>query len=220
MIQNRIIPKQANFVSLNPKIPPLEPDRMTIPTQTQPWNSQGRTAVVNNYGAAGSNATIVVHEHPSFNGGIVKPVVTSIRTYLQAFPFFVSARSPQSLHAYLVALKSYLARAEEIHAGDALANLAYNLATRQNRTFEHSRAFEARSLSALSDQLTAVAIESNGLTKSTGHPRPIVLCFGGQNGRIIGLSEDLFNNCRVLKSHLVRLSLLLGISVIAPECPR
>ncbi|KAI9933738.1 hypothetical protein MW887_004810 [Aspergillus wentii] len=58
MIQHRTIPKLASFKLLNPKIPPLGSDQVVIPTQTQGWESATRTALINNYGAAGSNVAI------------------------------------------------------------------------------------------------------------------------------------------------------------------
>jgi len=213
MMQNRTIPKQANFVSLNPKIPPLVPDRMTIPMQTQTWNSRRRAAVVNNYGAAGSNAAIVLQEYLPFNDGHVDPNVTSIHTYQPEFPIFVSAKSSGSLRSYLAALKSYLARAQELFADSALANLAYSLASKHNHDFEYSWTSSARDLTALSNQLQAAAVESNDFGKSTTRTRPIVLCFGGQNGRTVSLSKELFYNCKILQSHLVRLYLFIALCI-------
>ncbi|KAE8413126.1 thiolase-like protein [Aspergillus pseudocaelatus] len=58
------IPGQAQFQTLNPSIPALEPDLMTIPTSLRDWCDDSRLAVVNNFGASGNNAAAVVAPPP------------------------------------------------------------------------------------------------------------------------------------------------------------
>lgn len=204
MMQNGMIPKQANFKSLNPAISPLKPDRMTIPKFTQPWESDRRTAVVTNYGAAGSNAAIVLQEHLSIDGGATALDVTPSHKELFEVPLYVSAKSPESLRSYCSALSSYVATVRKSPAENTLQNLAYNLATKQNRGLQYSWSLTSQSLAALSDQLQPSALESKSFNGQTGDRRPIVLCFGGQNGRAASLSEDLFDSCRLLQIHMVR----------------
>lgn len=64
MLQKKSIPPHASFNTLNPKIPSLGPDKITIARNLEPWNIPFRAALVNNYGAAGSNAAVVVCEAP------------------------------------------------------------------------------------------------------------------------------------------------------------
>ena len=205
MMQNRMIPKQANFSSLSPKISSLEKDRMKIAKQSQPWDSQKLTAVVNNYGAAGSNAAILLQEYPASNEKRVESNVSLADAYVPEFPFFVSARSPENLRSYCAALKSFVARTQEAHTDGALANVAYNLASKQSRGFEYTWTSTASNIASLSDQLETAAAGSNNFRKPPDQTRPVVLCFAGQTGQTVSLSEDLFNNCKLLQTHLVRL---------------
>jgi len=69
MLQKKAIPPHALFNSLNPKIPSLAPDRIVIAKTLEPWEAPFRAAWVNNYGAAGSNAALVVCEGPRKNIG-------------------------------------------------------------------------------------------------------------------------------------------------------
>jgi acyl transferase domain-containing protein len=62
MIQNKTIPKIANFKHLNPKIKPLGKDHILIPTQSREWKVAKHIALINNYGAGGNNAAMVVKE--------------------------------------------------------------------------------------------------------------------------------------------------------------
>ena len=64
MLQKKAIPPHALFNSLNPKIPSLGPDKIAIAKDLEPWEVPFRAAWVNNYGAAGSNASLVVCEGP------------------------------------------------------------------------------------------------------------------------------------------------------------
>ncbi|KAF2803145.1 ketoacyl-synt-domain-containing protein [Mytilinidion resinicola] len=66
MIQKGSIPKQAGFQLLNPQItPPLSHDKMEIPLETLAWDTDYRAICVNNYGAAGSNAALLVPQLPT-----------------------------------------------------------------------------------------------------------------------------------------------------------
>ena len=205
MIQNSTIPRQANFISLNPSIPPLEPDRMIIPKETRSWDSRLRSAVVNNYGAAGSNAAIVLQEYCPAGGQIEARRTTSTSGDVAEFPFYISAKSLEQLNAYRSALGSYLTRAQKTVGATMLPSIAYNLATRQNRSFECSWSFTSQNHSDLLEQLQHSRVEFTDLNQSLGDRRPIMLCFGGQTGRHVSLSEELFNDCRLLQTHLVRI---------------
>ena len=204
MMQNRMIPKQANFSSLNPSISLPKRDRMTIAKQTQPWTAERLIALINNYGAAGSNAAILLHEH-SISNVEVDLNAPPASTNQPEFPIFVSAKSPESLRSYCGALKSLIARAQENDANAALAKIAYNLAYKQNRAFECSWISTAPNLITLSEKLESEATRLTNVHEQPNRERPVILCFGGQTGRTISLSEDLFNNCTILRTHLVRL---------------
>lgn len=201
MMQNGIIPKQANFSQLNPKIGPLEPDRMIIPRQNQPWTSSRRTAVVNNYGAAGNNTAIVVQDYQSkqtSTRGSSSEISASCQSHL---PFFVSAKSPESLRDYCAALKLNLPKLTKDLDDSAHCHLAYNLSAKQSRKLEYSHEFTASSLSDVAQGLGRATTST--FSKRPSDAPPIVLCFGGQNGKTVTLNEELFRSSRVLQTHLV-----------------
>ncbi|KAL8724681.1 MAG: hypothetical protein Q9166_007815 [cf. Caloplaca sp. 2 TL-2023] len=203
MMQNHMIPKQANFVSLNPAIPALDADRMSVPKQIQPWDARRRTAVINNYGAAGSNVAIVMHERSTIGDGAAGHHEASNSHYVTNFPFTIMAKSCESLRAYCTALKSFVVRAQKARRGNLLAEIAYNLATKQNCRLEYSLDFTASNIATLNDRLEASASASDGLKEATPSARPVVLCFGGQNGRCVTLSEALFRSSRILQINMI-----------------
>ncbi|KAL8662082.1 MAG: hypothetical protein Q9202_005056 [Teloschistes flavicans] len=219
MMQNRMIPKQANFVSLNPAIPSLEADRMAISKHTQPWDGSRRCAVVNNYGAAGSNVAIVLQEQNDLKHGAVEPSGKRSPHAVREFPIIIQAKSSERLRTYCTALRSFIAKAHKAHRRDLLANVAYNLAKKQNRSLESSFTFTADSIEALGEQLEAASLRSDSFNQTAGPGRPVVLCFGGQSGRQVQVSEDLYRSSRILQTHMDlcdSVCKLLGLPSIFP----
>ncbi|KAI0896172.1 hypothetical protein F4806DRAFT_53018 [Annulohypoxylon nitens] len=207
MLQHGSIPKQPNFTRLNPKIPALEPDRLAIADRTRQWQtSSRRAALINNYGAAGSNAAIVVREYRP--ASTRQDAISKLsETTTVEYPVFLSAKTPESLRAYSTALMTFLERNASITLGD----LAYNLARKQNKTLEYTSAWTTTSLSAFKQELGAITSGTRTLsqrkvdkkkTSAAQWPAPVVLCFGGQTGRNIYLSRDLFNSSSLLRAHL------------------
>lgn len=189
MIQKGVIPKQAGFTRLNPKIPPLEPDRINVPRQTQQWRAAKRVAVINNYGAAGSNAAIVVREAGRRQS---TPVTDEGH---REIPFFVSAKTPQSLRQYCKVLLSSLPTTR-------LQDLAYNLSVKQNRGFECSYSFTASTLDEVAAKLSQAQSETCDFNKIPTSPRSVVLCIGGQTGRAVQVNETLYRHSCLLRKHL------------------
>lgn len=206
MMKKQVIPKQANFSRLNPSIASLEPDKIQIAVQSQPWKSRllRRTAVVNNYGAAGSNTAIVLQDYPQ---RAVDNRIPASGTKGSEYPFFISAHSLDALRSYCLSLKTSLPTIQRSLAGDAASSIAYNLATKQNQGLEYALAFTAQDTSVLSEQLTLSDDRGASVHKPSDGERPVILCFGGQSGTTVSLSEELFDNCVLLKHHLVSCSL-------------
>lgn len=202
MLQKHEIPKQAGFKRLNPKIPPLEQDRITIARRTEVWNAPRRVAVVNNYGAAGSNAAVVIAEarrthHTPVEGGRVQTLMAS------ELPFFISAKTSNSLEAYCKALKASLPRIREANGKSVMLNLAYNLSFKQNRSFQYSHSFTASTTDQVLLELNKIETQSTESRQLPQSRKPVVLCIGGQNGRTVHLDEGLYQSSKLLQRHLV-----------------
>ncbi|KAF3769424.1 hypothetical protein M406DRAFT_32824 [Cryphonectria parasitica EP155] len=199
MLQKRIIPKQANFRQLNAKIPALEPDHMVVPQRSQPWDVPRRIAVVNNYGAAGSNAAIVVQDVDRSHSTVVLNGDMSLFSAYEV-PFFISARTPESLREYCKALKASLAKVQDNYGDRAALGLAYNLSVKQNRRFQYRYSFTASNLKEVASKLSQA--RPTDIRETAEKPRPVVLCIGGQNGRTVHLDEGVFRNSKLLRDHL------------------
>ncbi|EUC42946.1 hypothetical protein COCMIDRAFT_102167 [Bipolaris oryzae ATCC 44560] len=171
MLQKKAIPPHTSFNALNPKIPTLGPDKITIARNLEPWNTPFRAALVNNYGAAGSNAAVVVCEGPRKD--VVKATV---------YPIILSAFTRESLLAYIKSLKSHIRR-----TNIDLANLAFTLSERRKRQ-PMAWMTTASDIDGLLNQL-CTDISPCEIPRAS---RKVVLAFAGQSKQAIGLSENLY----------------------------
>ena len=205
MMQHKIIPGQATFNRLNPKIPALELDKMAIPKKSQEWNSDTLMACINNYGAAGSISAMIVCQPPNISTSVHHQNLA-----LPKYPIFLSAKSPTSLRAYCTTLRDYLADLSSISPSEnLLANLSFNLAEKQNRSFPHLLATTVSTLGELQDQLHIDASTSKASICDAAKPKPVVFTFGGQTSSFVGLSEEVYLGSALLRSHLDRCDVII-----------
>ncbi|KAL4994636.1 hypothetical protein BDV10DRAFT_188837 [Aspergillus recurvatus] len=192
MLEHGVIPMQANHTTLNPKIAPLEQDKVRIPLATQPWSAGFKAACINNYGAAGSNAAMIVTEGPT-------GVRSEKQRPLTKYPVYVSANTASSLKAYC----AELFRFANSCGADCLASLTFQLANRQNRSFPHALITSVASKAELEEKLSGV-VENKNIPLQVASPteRPVVLAFGGQVARSVGLSRQLYDSSALLRAHL------------------
>lgn len=202
MIQKGRIPKQANFSRLNPKIPPPEQENVAISNSSIDWKSSIPAAMVTNYGAAGSNAAILVKQHSS-------PALSQypVGGCASEVPIFISAKTPESLQAYCEALRSFITKSPIYPNASLLRDIAYNLSVKQNRSMEYMATFSTNSndTPGFLNQLTDVVSNASLMQKKPKSSISVILCFGGQTGNTASISEELFNSCGYLRTHLVSL---------------
>ena len=200
MIQEGRIPKQANFTRLNPKIPLSDQEDISIPEQSTKWESSHPTAMVTNYGAAGSNAALLVKQYrgPSVSSEYIENCPLEV-------PIFISAKSQESLRAYCEALHKFVTIRSIKENSRLLQDVAYNLAVKQNRSMDYTATFstDSKDVSAFLKKLTNVISDGTYTQRKPAKPLPVILCFGGQTGNTASISEDLFNSCGHLRHHLV-----------------
>ena len=215
MMQYKTVPIQANFASLNPKIPALEPDRIEIPLSTHEWDTDFQVACINNYGAAGSNAAMIVCQPPivaSYSHSRDYETSTGSR-----IPIFISAYSEESLKAYCVALQKMVpSSAAPEHF---LSSLAFNLADKQNRSLSHVISTTVSDLTEFNSQIDAV-ISGKFQPRVNAKAKPVVFCFGGQVNNAVGLSKEVYDASNLLRLHLDNCDVALrsmGLNGLYPD---
>ncbi|KAL2015753.1 hypothetical protein VTK56DRAFT_4881 [Thermocarpiscus australiensis] len=220
MMRHRKIPAQASHKSLNPKIPPFDRERMVIPREIKPWQAPVLLALVNSYGAAGSNSAVMLREKPSF-GTLAAPPL------LSKYPLFISAGSQNGVARYSQKLLDWLKKAKAEAYSDLLASLTFNLADRGKHQLPHVLATTVSGVGDLEAKLEAASAGS-GVVSAPQAPKPVVLVFGGQESDFIGISEEVYRSSKVFREHLDsvdRLLLSAGLesifpSVFEPKPPR
>ena len=212
MMQNRAIPRQDNYVSVHPKIT-LIPGQLSIPTETLPWTANTLIACVNNCGAAGSIAAMVVKEAPPNKGqGQSQSQTRSLRTTsttraqgLNKYPLILTANSAKGLGENCAKLRDYVSpfHRDTTSGANMLADLTFNLSDKQNRILPNMFATTVSSLSDLDDQLRiVVASPDSSLCQSNPKPNSIILTFGGQTARSLGLNKRVYDTSALLRKYL------------------
>lgn len=195
MLQHRQIAPQASFSVLNPSIPSLKEVNMEIPLQLQPWKESFRAACVNNYGASGSNAVMIVCRPPA------QPASAFISTKTSKHPFILAAHSTASLRENRLALLSFIKSQHDMPEEELLPSIAFHLAQRQNPLLGHRMVFSAATIDELEERLNSQGEES---MQVQGSPKPVVLLFAGQSGHRPRLSEEAYHGSYLLRHHLDR----------------
>ena len=204
-MEYRLAPRQALFKTLNPKIPALEPDNLCIPTSNLALSGKRLTACVNNYGAAGSNAALIIIEAPCKSVSHQPKSETSISSPPKKLPIQLAAASAGGLLAYCKALDKFCdqlrcARDLSEHS-QVLSDLAFNLATRLNQELSFTFTTTATDLDQLHAQLRQQITAGNAITQRPKQA-PVVLCFGGQVSDKVALDKRLWQESTLFRSHL------------------
>ncbi|ERF73358.1 hypothetical protein EPUS_08300 [Endocarpon pusillum Z07020] len=217
MIQEGAIPPQASFQTLSPHIKASPSDMMEVVTRFKSWDSDFRAALINNYGASGSNASMVVTQ-PLQHEGAGSSLIHSVKI---KHPFWICGFDDRSLREYSARLKQFI-QSKIVTARDiSLANLAFNVFRQSNRSLNKGLIFSCSSVSELEAKLTAFINGDKGVSVTVKKPpRPVVLCFGGQISTSVGLDRKVYDGVRLLRSYLDQCNSVLesiGLSGIYPE---
>ncbi|KAF4334019.1 polyketide synthase [Fusarium beomiforme] len=220
MMNREMIPPQASFDKMNPALNAKPSDGIYIPTQKKLWNTEVRAALLNNYGASGSNASAVILQPRNLTGAQSQSLNVKMPAGAK-YPFWFSASDKKSLSRYIAAFRKYLSRYEST---TSLANIAFNLAYQSNRTLDSSLLLAARSVGELDQALATYEKTDDASTTTKPSSRSvktpnIILCFGGQVSSHVGFSREIYDSISVFRSHLDHVDAVvqsLGCSSIFP----
>ena len=191
MMQHGRIPQQASHSSMNPKIQTHSSDRMALSTRTIEWAAPRRIAMVNSYGAAGSNSAVLIRQYQT------TPLRT--REALAKYPIVISAGSVNSLISYTKKLTSTLRHLQSHGTTVQLGDLAFNLADRTNHALPYMLTTDVSDMTELETKIGAASEKDITMTSK---PKPVILVFGGQESDFVGLSESIFKSSTVFRHHL------------------
>ncbi|KAK7036095.1 Non-reducing polyketide synthase tera [Favolaschia claudopus] len=187
MLQHRSIPRQISLKNLNPLIAPLEDDHVVIPRKQLPWfpshEGMTRVALLNNFGAAGSNSALVVEEH-------LKPSAPHIPADTP-FVFGVSAKTVPALEELRTKYISWLQDDATRHI--PLSDIAYTTTARR-QIYDCRLAVSASGREELVQKLREAAI-----LQPSKEPAQAVFVFSGQGSQYKGMGRELFDSYPVFR---------------------
>ncbi|KAL2163193.1 hypothetical protein VTH06DRAFT_5249 [Thermothelomyces fergusii] len=190
MLERRQIPPQASFASLNPKLPANRPGEITIPTRMTEWKRPGtatpRRALINNFGASGSNAALVLEEYVPARGG--QNSTTSNRAESRTHHIInISAKTAKALDAARRDLLAFLGRNPDATVED----VCYTATARRIEHPNHRWSAVVADRADLEAQLAGAPKAGPGSGAADSRPARTVFVFSGQGGVYAGMGAAL-----------------------------
>jgi acyl transferase domain-containing protein len=200
MFQHKVIPRQISLHNLNPRIAPLDSHQIIISTKNVAWSSinerDTRIAVVNNFGAAGSNAALIIEEYLPDDSNVSPMDGTS-------YVFGFSAKDEAALKALRSKFVEWL-QAPANH-DVPLMDIAYTTTARR-QLYRYRSAVAAVTRDELIKNLPTSAIFD--ATKSA----PVIFVFSGQGSHYRGMGRSLYVSSPLFKGHIDECDFILTSS--------
>jgi acyl transferase domain-containing protein len=183
MLRNDEIPRQVGLNNLNPALGDLESSGLIIPRQNMVWKKArglARRAVLNNFGAAGSNASLLLEEWLGSPKQSHNQHSTSNRSYV----FTLTAKTNKALQSSVARHIDFLAKGQH---GASLADICYT-ATARRHQYNHRISLSCSSETDLMAKLQ----NYRATTSQPASPvASIVFVFTGQGALYSGMGQEL-----------------------------
>ncbi|RYP75913.1 hypothetical protein DL771_002177 [Monosporascus sp. 5C6A] len=191
MLRERKIPIQAGLNNINPALGDLQSSGLIIPRRTVSWSHSKRTprrAVLNNFGAAGSNASLLLEdwvEPPRPHMPHSKQHEIQGRS---AYAFALSAKSERALQSAVSRHLEFLVKEER---RPSLADICYT-ATARRHHYDHRISLACTSVT---DLLTRLQRYKFAASKPAQSVTATVFVFTGQGAIYRGMGQELMSTC-------------------------
>jgi monodictyphenone polyketide synthase len=211
VLQREEIPPHVGIKNeLTPSFPQDADKRnIRIPYRTTPWPrspERKRIAIVNNFGAAGGNTSLVIEEGPERQIQKTDPRSTHV--------LVVSAKNAVSLERNIERLLSYIRNNPEV----ALQDLAYTLTARKAH-YSHRVGFAVSEVFHFEKLYSSYLATNAPLQCVLGTRPPLAFAFTGQGSFYSSMASQLFKDSPPFRScilHLDRLCQRQGFDSILP----
>jgi len=186
MLRHKLIPPVISLKNLNPRIVDLTSDNTIIDTALTAWlpsEGKSRVALLNNFGAAGSNTAMIVEEYlgpPSGDVATGLPVV-----------FGISARDPNALNDLRKLIIKWIQ--DPKHVDEPLFNIAYT-STARRHLYEHRLAVSIKCKEELVEKLG----KASAFQVKDG-PFTAAFVFSGQGSQYLGMGRSLYQTSPMFK---------------------
>ena len=217
VLQKGIIPPHVGIKTrLNPALPrDLDQRNVVIPYTAASWgpnSKQTRLAMVNNFGAAGGNTSIIVEE------ATPRPRMAEDKREIQVIT--VSAKTALSLQKNIKRLVDHIERRQDL----SIADLSYTLSARKMH-YDYRVSILATSRAEAVDLLRPHIETSLAQSPRSGKQSPIAFAFTGQGTFYIGVGAQLYRDSPLFRQQLDQLDSLARrqkfpsfLSIVAGTC--
>lgn len=199
MLRMNEIPMQANLQTLNPQLGDLENGSVIIPRRSIPWESRvsrPRRALLNNFGAAGSNAALVLEER--MEPKIINTGIKDRATYL----FNLSAKTENALALSISQHNQFLENEPSV---SRMKDICYT-ATARRQLYDHRISIRCSTPNELQTELAKADLTNS---KFVSKVRPIVFVFSGQGSLYHGMGRDLLQTSGFFKASITQCDTIL-----------
>lgn len=214
MMQKQKIPPQASFKTLNPRLADNMKGKI-VPTQLiewkQPPNGLPRRALLNNFGAAGSNAALIIEEYRgrTRDHGKVKKQGTKRTCHV----LNLSAKSEQALESLRLSYVSYI----ESHPEVRIEDLCYTANARRQEYAAYRLSVTGTDLNQLLASLRQSKAQPSGPKSKSG--KKTVFVFSGQGHAKKGMGAGVLSTVPTFRNIVKKCDRILsqnGFPTVAP----
>lgn len=194
MLRMKEIPLQASLSKLNPQFGDLGKSGIIIPRRSQRWEYQRswpRRALLNNFGAAGSNAALLLEER--IEPKEIKPESEDRLSYV----FNLSAKSREALIASVHSHQDFFA-SRSPHA--RLKDVCYT-ATARRQLYNHRLSIICSTVDDLRTKLGRADLVNTQLAQNEGL---VVFFFSGQGSLYYGMGKLLMKTSSLFRKFILQ----------------
>ena len=214
MLRERKIPMQVGLNTINPAFGDLRRCGLVIPRLNMSWShskATPRRAVLNNFGAAGSNASLLLEEWVECSVQFNKPQQPLERS---AYVFTFSTRSERALNS---ATSRYLHFLKKENPQPRLEDVCYTASARRHR-YDHRIAIACRSMADLHTKLQQCTVTASKPAKPVS---ATVFVFTGQGAVYLGMGRELMGTCALFRGIIMDCEhIIQGLGLAFPSILR
>ena len=209
MLENRQIPPQASHITLNPRLEGIKTGQFTIPTELVDWmprpSRAPRRALLNNFGAAGSNVALIVEEYLPMQTGRPSKRDSVTTKQRSLYMLNLSAKSEEALKSLWLAYSNLL-----LNSNLPIEEISYSANARRQLYRPYRAAFSGKTAEDLIQSLENGAIDFPGSdNRYLERKQKTVFVFSGQGGMYPGVGRELFSTTDQFRDVIVHIDTIL-----------
>ncbi|KAH7141841.1 hypothetical protein EDB81DRAFT_899181 [Dactylonectria macrodidyma] len=214
MLRERKIPLQAGLNNINPAFGNLQGSGLSIPRRTVSWSHSQRTprrAVLNNFGAAGSNASLLLEDWVESPKARMQRSKQDQDPGRSAYLFALSARSERTLQSAISRHVEFLGKEER---RPSLVDICYT-ATARRHPHDHRISLACTSVA---DLLTRLQKYKAVASKPVRGITVTVFVFTGQGAVYHGMGQELMRTFPPFRDSIMSCDRIIqGLRLVSPS---